>query len=199
MLLRHFMLNVGPLEANAYLMADLETKAGLLVDAGDFDLRIVELADEYDLNMVAILITHLHWDHVDGLAEYAKQWPEARVIAPAPSAAAPGAHIVGHGDRFKAGPLEFEVFKTSGHTPESVSYYCRQAGVCFVGDAIFAGSVGGTADDALFAEEIGHIRAHLLTLPDETELWSGHGPMTTVGIERAANPFLQPGFGRQAP
>lgn len=196
MLLRPFMLNVGPLESNCYLMADEAGKTGLLVDAGAFEPAIVELAAEKDLQITHILLTHLHWDHVDGLAQYLEHWPQARVVAPAAIEAAPEARIVGEGDHVEVGPFRFEVFKTSGHTPESISYYCAEHGVCFTGDAIFAGSVGGTSDDRQHAEEIGHVRAKLMSLPPETELWSGHGPMTTVAIETAGNPFLKPGFGR---
>ncbi len=198
MLLRHFMLDVGPLESNAFLMADLESRTGLLVDAGAFESAIVAVAEEHDLRMAAVLLTHLHWDHVDGLGEYLKRWPGARVHAPARPPSVPDAQIVGHGDEFDVGPFHFQALKTSGHTPESISYYCAGAGVCFVGDCIFAGSVGGTSSDALFEEETGHIRNHLFTLPEMTELLSGHGPVTTVAIEKQANPFLKPGFGRTA-
>ncbi len=195
MLLRHFMLDVGPQEANCYLLADLAAKTGILVDAGAFEPAIVALAAEHDLRMAAILLTHLHWDHVDGLPEYLRHWPAARVIASAALATAE-VERTAPGEELEIEPFRFRVLRTSGHTPESVSYYCAEHAICFVGDALFAGSIGGTADEEKFREETGCIRDHLFTLPDATELLPGHGPVTTVAIERAANPFLKAGFGR---
>lgn len=197
MILQHYMLDVGSQEVNCYLMADEAARAGLLVDAGGFDPLIVEQADELGLTISHILLTHLHWDHVDALPAYLEQWPNATVIAPADPAMECHLRLVRPGEIFHAGPFAFEVLRTSGHTPESISYYCAAAGVCFVGDAIFAGSVGGTSDDALYEEQLGCLRRSILTLPEATELLSGHGPMTTVEIEKRANPFLQPGFGRK--
>ncbi len=196
MMLHHAMIEVGPQEANLWLMADEATGNGVLVDAGAFDSDTVAWAAANKVTVGWILITHLHWDHVDGLARYLEVWPAARVLTPAPLEAAPGAQIVAGGDQIKAGPFLFEVFKTSGHTPEGVSYHCAELGVCFVGDALFAGSVGGTASDALHHEQLGHLREKILSLPDHTELMPGHGPATTVAIEKTANPFLQQGFGR---
>jgi glyoxylase-like metal-dependent hydrolase (beta-lactamase superfamily II) len=198
MLLRQFMLPVGPLESNGWLLADEDAGTAALIDAGAHEPAIAALCRERGLRLTHILLTHLHWDHVDGLADYLKEWPEAAVIAPAPVAAAPGARIVGAGDRFEAAGFGFEVFRTSGHTPESISHYCADAGICFVGDAIFAGSVGGTSDDARFNEQRDCILRNLMTLPPATALLSGHGPATTVAIEQAGNPFLRPGFGRTA-
>lgn len=198
MILQHFMLDVVSQEVNCYLMADEETRTGLLVDAGAFEPLVVEQAAELGLTITHILLTHLHWDHVDALPAYQEAWPGATVITPAaPPTPCPRLRLVSAGEIFHVGPLGFEVLRTSGHTPESVSYYCAGAGVCFVGDALFAGSVGGTSDDALYEEQLGCIRRSLLTLPGATEILSGHGPATTVEIEKRANPFLQPGFGRK--
>jgi glyoxylase-like metal-dependent hydrolase (beta-lactamase superfamily II) len=195
MIFQPFVFNAGPLEVNLYLMADESTREGLLVDAGVFHASVAELADRLGLKMKTILITHLHADHVHAVGDYAGRW-KAEVIAPAPLAAVPDARIVADGQTVYAAGFEFRVLRTSGHTPESVSYYCEREGICFVGDAIFAGAVGGTSTDELHAEQLGWLRRHILSLPPETELHSGHGPATTVAIEKAANPFLQPGFTR---
>jgi glyoxylase-like metal-dependent hydrolase (beta-lactamase superfamily II) len=158
MILRHFMLDVGTQEVNSYLMADEATREGLMVDAGGFDPLILETVAELELRMTHILLTHLHWDHVDALPRYLEQWPEATVIAPAPPPTPAGRpQLVAPGARFGVGPFEFEVIRTSGHTPESVSYYSAGAGVCFVGDALFSGSVGGTQTHEQFEEQLGHL------------------------------------------
>ncbi len=195
MIIKSFVFDAGPLEVNQVLMADEQTGEGLMVDAGVFHNSVIEFAADQGIKVSKILITHMHADHVAALADYAKAW-DASVVAPAPVSAAPGARIVGEGDTVQAGPFEFEIFQTSGHTPESISYYCKDQSLCFVGDAIFAGAVGGTPLDELHAEQIGHLQRTIMTLPPETELFSGHGPLTTVEIEKAANPFLQPGFTR---
>ena len=196
MILEHYMIDVGSQEVNVYLLADETSHHGVLIDAGGFDQRLVDVVIGRKLQLGHVLITHLHWDHTTKLPQYLGHWPKARVVAPAPLSAAPGARVVKGGDTIEAGPLRFHVLRTSGHTPESVSYYCPSAGVCFVGDALFAGAVGGTTSDAEHDEQIGNLRDHVLSLPDETELLPGHGPITTVRIEKTANPFLRPGFGR---
>lgn len=195
MLLRSFFFPFGPLEVNLFVAANEETREAFLVDAGVYGDPIPEFLRSYGLCLSTILITHLHRDHIDAIGRYLEAGAN-RVLTPAPIEAAPGAEIVRPGDRFRTAGYEFEVLPTSGHTPEGVSYYCPAEGICFVGDALFAGSVGGTSNDRDHAEEIGLIGKHLMSLPPETRIYSGHGPATNVGIEKAANPFLQPGFTR---
>jgi glyoxylase-like metal-dependent hydrolase (beta-lactamase superfamily II) len=195
MIYRQFMLDVGSQEANLYLLADAARQA-VLVDAGGYAPELVEWARCGGLRVTHLLLTHLHGDHVDGLAHYRRQWPALTVVASSPWAGAPGALIARAGDTICAGTLRLQMLQTSGHTPESVSYYEAASGLCFVGDAIFAGSVGGTASAADHAEQLEHLRRNILSLPEETVLLPGHGPLTTVAIERAANPFFQPGFAR---
>lgn len=176
-------------------MADEASREALLVDAGVFDQSIADFVQQQNLNVSTILVTHLHDDHIDALPKYMDAWG-SKVVSPAPLKSAPQADLVAEGDSVSVGPFEFQVWKTSGHTPESISYYCESAGLCFVGDALFAGAVGGTKEDGPHAEEIGHIKRALLSLPPETRIYSGHGPATTIEIEKASNPFLQPGFTR---
>ncbi len=197
MTLLPFVFEFGPLEVNLFIMVNETTSEGILVDAGICDPSVLECVTREGIQIAAILLTHHHPDHVVGLAEYLEKWI-CQVFSPAPIPSAPGAKIVSEGATILAAGFEFRVLKTSGHTPESVSYYCAKESVCFVGDAVLAGAVGGTPDDELHAEEIGNLRRSVLILPPETELYSGHGPMTTVAIEKAANPFLQAGFKRTA-
>lgn len=196
MIFRPFVFDAGPLEVNLYVMAEEASRAALLSDAGVFDPSVIDFIRAKGLRVEAILITHHHHDHIDALKDYLDALGVPQVFTPAPLAAAPGARLVAPGETFRAAGFEFRVIQTSGHTPESVSYHCAAERLCLVGDAIFAGAVGGAATDALHAEELGWLREGILTLPPETELWSGHGPATTVEIEAAANPFLRPGFTR---
>ena len=196
MFFQHFMREVGGQEANMFLLAEEAGGACTLIDAGAFDPLVVEMVAERSLTVGQILLTHLHFDHVDGLAAYLAHWPGATVVSPAPIAVQGEIRLVADGEWIGDGALQFHVLATPGHTPESVSYHFPHAGLCFVGDALFAGSVGGTDGDEHHAQLIEALQAKVLTLPDSTELWCGHGPMTTVGIERAANPFFTSGFSR---
>lgn len=196
MFFQHFMCEVGGQEANMFLIADPSDGSCVLVDAGALDPLVIEMVAERGLRVEHVLLTHLHFDHVDGLSAYLEQWPTAKVASPGPIAARGEILLVADGDRIGAGALQFDVLATPGHTPDSVSYYFPRAGMCFVGDALFAGSVGGTIGDEHHAELLQALQTRILSLPDSTELWCGHGPMTTVGIERAANPFFTSGFAR---
>ena len=195
MILYSNMLEVGSEEVNVHLLADEASGLAMMVDAGGFDPALADLVQRHNLHVAHIALTHAHFDHVDALDRYLKLWPNATVMCAGPL---PGgaARPITPGDQFPLGQWQIQVLDTAGHTPESVSYYCSQAGVCFTGDALFAGSVGGTSDDRHYRQEIENICRHILTLPDDTEILPGHGPMTTVRIERRANPFLQSGFTR---
>jgi hydroxyacylglutathione hydrolase len=195
MILKSFFFPFGPLEVNLHLLADPATGEAILVDAGVFDVSILQFVASRDLKLATILITHLHKDHIAALPSYTAAGV-GRVISPAPLDDTPDAETVRPGDSVRAAGFEFHVLKTSGHTPESITYHCPLRRLCFVGDALFAGAVGGTSNDTDHEEEIGHINRHLLTLPGDTRIYSGHGPATTIAIEKAANPFLQPGFTR---
>jgi glyoxylase-like metal-dependent hydrolase (beta-lactamase superfamily II) len=99
---------------------------------------------------------------------------------------------VSPGDTLSLADLQWQVLDVSGHSPGGVAYYCRAAGVVFAGDALFAGSIGrydfpGSSRERLLK----NIQEHLLTLPDKTVLYSGHGPTSTIGHEREHNWVLQ--------
>ena len=95
------------------------------------------------------------------------------------------------GDKIKVGSLELEVIHTPGHTPGSISLYCRKEKVVFTGDTLFAGSVGRTdLPGSSYKKLMSSIREKLLALPDETVVYPGHGEKTTIGKERVENPFI---------
>jgi len=203
-------LLTGPLKTNTYLLR--MPSESWLIDPGFVQAaRIRQLRqDGVDLNRV--LVTHGHGDHVAGVETVLSAWPEARLAAPRGDAAMltdPGLNLSGAfgfsvvapepdellepGQAFQAGGLEWRVLDTSGHTPGSISLYCPAEAVVFVGDALFAGGIGRTdipgGDGDLLLR---NIRENLLSLPGETRVYPGHGPATTIGQERRANPFLAP-------
>jgi len=104
----------------------------------------------------------------------------------------PADELLQVGQELTLGDTVWKVLDTSGHTPGGVSFYCPDLQVVIAGDALFARSIGRTDfPGSSHAQLITTIRENLLTLPDETQVITGHGPQTTIGLERAANPFLQ--------
>ncbi len=180
MIFQHFLL-VKANESNLYVVGCPETHKAVVIDAGAFDDRVTSFVKQNDLNVTAILLTHDHWDHMGGQQEYEKAFG-----APTYSAV-----DFSNGQDYEVGALKAKVFTTSGHTPDSVSFYFPDEGVLFTGDALFAGSVGGTSSDAKQEEEVKNIREKIFTLPDSTLVYSGHGPATSVGTEKACNVFLK--------
>lgn len=194
-------------QENCYVLADPDAGEAVLIDPGEESGRILDRVTDQQWKLQEVWLTHAHLDHVQGVAGVIRaagvpvllhpldrplydnavqqgQWFGIEVDAPP----APHRELV-EGERLAVGALEFEVRHVPGHSPGSVAFVGH--GVAFVGDAVFAGSIGrvdlpGGDGPTLLAS----IRDKLLTLPDETVLYPGHGPETTVGTERASNPFL---------
>ncbi len=185
MIVRHFLLDVN--EANVFIVACEETGEAVLVDAGAFDEAVPAFLKDRGLTLKKVFITHNHFDHTDGLREYVSRF-DAEVVAGIKSVAGCPATRVRHGDTVRVGTLSGTVLETPGHTPEGVSL--AFPGHVFTGDALFAGSVGGTSSEADKQRQLDAIRAHIFTLPPDTEIHVGHGPSSTVAIESQYNPFF---------
>lgn len=201
-------LTNGAFAENCYLVADPETREAAIVDPGEeSDLFLARLASE-GWTLRAIWLTHAHIDHVAGVpalreATGVPVWlhpddrrlydhvpDQARMYGVTLGRLAPPDREFREGEPAVVGGLAFDVLHTPGHSRGSVSL--AGYGVVFVGDVLFAGSVGrsdlpGGDADALRAS----IRDKLYTLPDETVVHSGHGSATTIGAEARANPFVR--------
>jgi len=186
MIFGHFLLNVN--EVNAFILGCPETHEALLVDAGACDPRFAGFLEKHRLRLSTIFITHHHWDHTDGLAEVLKQF-DAEVYSMTGEAGGCATRQIGHGGALRVGKLEARVVHTPGHTPDGLSLIFP--GLAFTGDALFAGSVGGTGTPADAGRQLDAIREHIFCLPDDCELHVGHGPSTTVRVEREFNPFFR--------
>ena len=186
MIFRHFLLKVY--EANAFIVGCRETRQALLVDAGDFDADIAEFLAANNLTLAKVFITHDHYDHTDALPEIVERY-RPQVYAGKDRIAGVSAEPVGNGDEIPVGKFTGRVLSTPGHTPDGLSL--AFPGMVFTGDALFAGSVGGTGSARLARQQIDHIRKHIFTLPPETEIHTGHGPSSTVAIESRFNPFFE--------
>jgi glyoxylase-like metal-dependent hydrolase (beta-lactamase superfamily II) len=201
---------LGPAQTNAYLVADTDTKEAVVIDPAWDGEVILAAAQRRGWRIGHLWYTHAHFDHIGGAAAIAD------ALNPLPLVALhPNDHVLwragGGGPQFgfridpgpeptidftqgqvlRLGKARFEVRFTPGHTTGHCVLYCADAAVCFCGDLIFAGSVGRTdlpGGDWVTLEK--SIREQIYTLPDETRLLSGHGPATTVGKEKASNPFV---------
>jgi glyoxylase-like metal-dependent hydrolase (beta-lactamase superfamily II) len=200
-------LVVGPLQVNCYIVYDEKTKDAIVIDPGDDAQDILHLVNGKGLKVKYIINTHAHFDHV-GANKLLKEATGAELLIhegdsgllgvtanqarifgmTAPSSPKPD-RFVRHGDVIQAGGIALKVIHTPGHSAGGISL--AGDGVVFTGDALFAGSIGRT--DLMGGDLttlITSIKEHLMTLPDDTVVLSGHGPQTTIGEERRENPFL---------
>jgi hydroxyacylglutathione hydrolase len=173
---------------NTYLVWDPSSRTCALFDAGIEPAMLFGIRDRRNLKLESIFITHTHEDHVAALKEVAAK-TSARVFGPSLESVS-GATSVQDGDRFAIGSLRVEARLTNGHSPGGISYIIDglSVPVAVVGDSLFAGSMGGAPN--AYALALSNNREKLLTLPADTVVCPGHGPMTTVEEERRHNPFV---------
>jgi glyoxylase-like metal-dependent hydrolase (beta-lactamase superfamily II) len=180
---------VGSYPINGYLVADPETRIGVFIDPGGFDDSIAETITSLNIELRIIFFTHGHWDHVEGLPEFMRRY-SVRCYAGKDEVKAANNTLQG-GEILDVGKLHFHTFRTPGHTPGGISYYSSGLEMLFPGDALFCGSMGGTENAKEASLQIDHVRRHLFTLPDQTRVFPGHGPITTIAAEKYGNPFFQ--------
>ncbi|MCY3553029.1 MAG: MBL fold metallo-hydrolase [Candidatus Poribacteria bacterium] len=180
---------VGGWPVNAYLLICKATNDAAIIDTAAHPDLVLEQLDAHNVNPAAILLTHAHSDHTDGLPKLQTATGcETYIHRNEPKPRSENRlREVAHGDALTVvGELTVSVVNTPGHTPGGCSFIAQD--VAFVGDAIFAGSVGGP--NISYQDEIDSVRDNLLSLPDAVRLFPGHGPSTTVGEEKLHNPFF---------
>ena len=178
---------------NGYLVGCPATNKGVVVDPGFDNEKIFKAIENAALEIELVLLTHGHHDHIGALEEVCRGTEAPALIhrLDEPMLGPQKGYIesfVEEGDKIGVGNLEFAVYKTPGHTPGSVSFVHKRA--AFVGDAIFAGSLGGTRAKGAYEQQRQAIAQHILGLEDPVVLYPGHGPATTVGEEKTHNPFF---------
>jgi len=199
----------GPIATNGYLVADKQGGTALVIDAPQGATQLmVEQAKKWNTPIVTVVNTHGHWDHVLDNAELLRRTGAKFAIhrdsAPLLSSAqtrffgldleiepAKPDFFLEEGKPLDIGELRFEILHCPGHCPGSVVLFERKQRVAFVGDVLFAGSVGRTdLPGGSHDELMRSIHEKLLPLGDDVQILSGHGAVTTIGEERRSNPFL---------
>jgi hydroxyacylglutathione hydrolase len=200
-------LVVGQLQVNCFILADEKTKEAVVIDPGDDAAEIINVVREKGLKVKYIVNTHGHFDHVGankalreatGAELLVHEGDAQMMVSAAKHAAAFGMQAtsspqadryVKHGDVLTAGEVSLKVLHTPGHSMGGISLLGQ--GMVFTGDSLFAGSIGRTdLPGGDLKTLLRSIRTNLMTLPDDTAVFCGHGPATTIGDERNENPFL---------
>jgi glyoxylase-like metal-dependent hydrolase (beta-lactamase superfamily II) len=205
------VLPAGPIQTNAYLLAEPTRGEAVLIDAPGGVWRGVEpLLEKQRCRLTELWLTHGHWDHMQGGAEIVRATgakvrahADDRMMIETPDLmerfmgermnleAVHVDHWLQPGEHFTALGTEVEVRHVPGHCPGNVLFYFAALGAAFVGDALFAGSIGRTDLPGGSFEQLAHsIREQIYTLPADTVVFPGHGPKTTVADERENNPYV---------
>ena len=186
--LAQFNSDYNGMAVNAYLVWDPVTRAAAAFDTGGDSKEMIRFAKRHKLDVQLILLTHAHPDHVADLP-CLREETGADVFTPAREAV-PGAEPIDEGKKFQLGDLQIDTRLTWGHSPGGITYVVTGLArpIAIVGDSLFAGSMGG--GNVSYRDALRNNLENILTLPDETIICPGHGPMTTVGEEKQHNPFF---------
>jgi len=202
-------LTVGFIATNCYIVGSDTTRKALVIDPGADSRSILKAVNTDNLAVSLVVITHRHFDHI-GAVKAIKDATGARfAVGVGNEKSSPGAFIklvaamsggsasvpepdlfLSEGDKIDIDDLHFEVLFTPGHSPDEISLYGH--GMLFSGDTLFNAGIGRTDFPGCSYEQLEHsIQTRLYTLPDDTVVYPGHGPATTIGREKRGNPFIR--------
>lgn len=201
---------LGPIQTNCYILSG-ENNHCLIFDPGEESDKLTQYIKKKSYKPLAIVLTHAHFDHIGAVDDIRKAFSipvyihkneKKWLLDPALNGSAkyemipniscePADHLIMGEQEMIIGDFSFQIFETPGHSPGSLSFYFKEAGLVIAGDALFSGSIGRTDLPGGNHEQlIKSIHDKLLTLPEDTIVLPGHGPATTIGQEMDSNPFL---------
>jgi len=199
---------LGILGANCYLLINEETKDTVVVDPGGHSKKFTAYIEEEKLNLVAILLTHGHFDHIMGIDSILENWnipvyveeedlpimtdPELNLSSSYTNGYSfDGAKPLKDGQKLELAGETIEVIHTPGHTMGGCCYYFPYEDVIFTGDSLFCGSIGRTDfKGGSMSDLVRTVKEKIMTLPEHTEVYPGHNDTTTIENERMYNPYL---------
>jgi hydroxyacylglutathione hydrolase len=183
-----FSTNYEDMAVNSYLVWDPKTKAAAAFDTGADCAEMLHVAGKHKLKVSLILLTHAHPDHIADLPRLREETGAHIYISERETI--PGAEAIEEGKAFCLGKIDIDTRLTWGHSRGGMTYVVTGLArkLAIVGDSLFAGSMGGGS--VSYEEALRNNLEKILTLPDETIMCPGHGPMTTVGEEKIHNPFF---------
>jgi hydroxyacylglutathione hydrolase len=203
-------LTVGPLMENCYLLADDTTQEAVLIDPGDEARHLLAVIQQNNLQLKAIWLTHAHFDHIGAVEEITQETSVPVYLHPDDHPLYEHAKLAADhwgipfiqpqqtpeplraGETLTLGSIAVKCLFTPGHAPGHIAFYIAEENVLIAGDTLFQGSIGRTdLPGGNHTQLIASIERELLTLPDDTVVYPGHGPATTIRRERLSNPFFQ--------
>lgn len=208
MIIKHF--ETGPLATVGYLVVDEGTGYAVMIDAPkDISIEVMRMVNENDWEVLCLINTHGHWDHIADNSEIVSRTAAKIAIheKDAPLLENPKMFmfdlpfkiegikpdiLLNDGDIIEVGNLRFKVLHTPGHTPGGICLYMEKEKVLFSGDTLFSGTIGRTdLPGGSFEQLVNSIQEKLFKLNDSVIVYPGHGPSTSIGREKKCNPFLQ--------
>ncbi len=205
-------LVLGEYETNCYILRGSDASAECVIIDTGLDVRpLLDFIERHKLAPAALILTHGHIDHIAGVDALRERCPSIKTyihkldagmltdsvgnlsfMTGRPFNTGQADCLVDEPDIIDEAGIKLRVIHTPGHSPGGICLYAEKDEIIFVGDALFADSVGRTDfPNGNMSQLIKGIKTKLLTLPDNTSVYPGHGPETTIGRERAGNPFLQ--------
>ena len=203
-----FKLITGSMRTNCFIVSNDGSSECLIIDPGNDADKIVEFLSEKRLTPAAVLLTHGHFDHILGLKKLLKIYSmpvyalaeEKALLEHAEINCSADFHddfelspdvLLKDGEIIKPAEVLLKVLKTPGHTKGSCCYYSEDAGIIFTGDTLFFRTIGSTDFPTGDFKEICDSLVKLKNLPEETVVYTGHGPDTTIGSEKRQNLYLR--------
>ncbi len=189
--------DIGGYEVKGYVLIDPQTKQAVFIDTAYNAEAMLAVLEAHHATLTGVCLTHGHMDHAGGLDRIVSEWPVPVYLGEGDGPLLPWKPpketvvVPEDGRVIAAGDLRVECLATPGHTPGGICYKVQRQdrALCFVGDTLFAGSVGGSNPLSLYADHLASVRRRVLQLDPDTVLLPGHGPPTTVKEERRMNPF----------